>query len=334
MNQGMAAVVLGVGLLLVPFLGVPDYYMHMLILILIWSLAYTAWSIMGRFGLVSLGHGAFMGVGAYAVALLWNHWGVTPWLGIPVALLLAAGTAVLIGYPCFRFRIVGHYFALVTLALTEVVRLTIVAMRDYTGGSLGMTPRQDGQGVSWWALQFADKDYFYVLALLCWAFGLWVWWKVDRSMARYAMEAIAENEDASAAVGVNVMAQKIRITVISAVLTALAGILYGQYQMYINPETVSGIAVSLQIVFAVVAGGLYVLLGPTVGAVFTILLAESLRVMIGTDMVGLDATIYGFLLVLFIIFLPRGILGTALAWAQGRPDRATTPLNATRPKQA
>src|SRR3546814_697140 len=153
-------------------------------------------------------------------------------------------------------------------------------------------------------------------------------------MARYAMDAIAENEDASAAVGINVMTQKIRITVISAVLSALAGILYGQYQMYINPETVSGINVSLQIVFAVVAGGLYVMLGPTVGAVFTILLAETLRVIIGTDMVGLDATIYGFLLVLFIIFLPRGILGTLLAWLQGRPGRATAPLGTRRPKQA
>src|SRR3546814_12409376 len=91
-------------MLLVPLLGVPDYYMHMLILILIWSLAYTAWSIMGRFGLTSLGHGAFMGIGAYTVALLWNLGGVTPWLGIPVALLLAGLAGVLIGYPCFRLR--------------------------------------------------------------------------------------------------------------------------------------------------------------------------------------------------------------------------------------
>src|SRR3546814_8026553 len=110
---------------------------------------------------------------------------------------------------------------LVTLALAEVVRLTIVAMRDYTGGSLGLTPRQHGEGVSWWALQFADKDYFYLIALVCWGFGLWVWWKIDRSMARYAKEAITENEDASETVGIKVMAKKIRITVISAMLSAL-----------------------------------------------------------------------------------------------------------------
>src|SRR5690606_14183213 len=215
-------------LLSVPVLGVPEYFLHLLILILIWSLAYTAWSLMGRFGLVSLGHGAFMGIGAYTVALLWNDLGLTPWLGIPVALALAAVTGVVIGYPCFRFRIVGHYFALVTLALAEVVRLTIVALREHTGGSLGLTPRQHGDGISWYALQFADKDYFYVIALMAWAAGLWVWWKVDRSMARYAMEAISEDEDAAAAAGVDVTGQKLRITVISAMMTAFAGILYGQ----------------------------------------------------------------------------------------------------------
>lgn len=331
---GRSALALGAVLVAVPFFGLSAYHMHLLILILIWSTAYTAWSMMGRFGLVSLGHGAFMGIGAYTVAMLWNELQLTPWIGIPVALLLAAVTALVIGYPCFRFRIVGHYFALVTLALSEVVRLTIVAMRDQTGGSLGMTPRAHGDGVSWYALQFAEKEYFYGIALMAWAISLWVWWKIDRSMGRYAMEAISEDEDAAAAAGIDVTAQKLRITVISAMLTAFAGILYGQYQLYINPDTVSGIAVSLQIVFAVVAGGIYVLLGPTVGAVFTILLAESLRVWIGTDMVGLDATIYGFLLVLFIIFLPRGILGSLIALWRGRPGRATVPMGEPAAKRA
>lgn len=328
------AMALAAALAVVPFFEVPSYYMHLLILILIWSTAYTAWSLMGRFGLVSLGHGAFMGIGAYTVALLWNNFGLTPWVGVLAALALAGLTGLVIGYPCFRFRIVGHYFALVTLALSEVVRLTIVAMRDQTGGSLGLTPRAHGDGVSWYALQFAEKEYYYGIALVAWAISLWVWWTIDRSMGRYAMEAISEDEDAAAAAGINVTAQKLRITVISAMLTAFAGILYGQYQLYINPDTVSGIAVSLQIVFAVVAGGIYVLLGPTVGAVFTILLAESLRVWIGTDMVGLDATIYGFLLVLFIIFLPRGILGSLIVLWRGRPGRAAIPMGEAAAKRA
>ena len=323
--NGYLALVGGAVLVLLPIIGLQPYHMHLLTVILIWSLAYTAWSLMGRFGLVSLGHGAFMGIGAYAVALLWNA-GITPWLGIPIGLALAALTGVVIGYPCFRFRIVGHYFALVTLALTEVVRLTIVAARDHTGGSLGLTPIQAPPDQWLTALQFPDKRVFYWIALGAWAVGLAIWWKVDRSMARYALEAISEDEDAAAAAGVNVTAQKLRITMISATMTAFAGMLYGQYQMYINPDTVSGIGVSLQIVFAVVVGGIYVMLGPTVGAVITILLAETLRVAIGTKMVGLDTTIYGVMLVLFIIFLPQGILGSVMNWWKGRSARAAAPL--------
>ncbi len=302
----------GVVLIAVPFIGTPQYYLHILITILIWSLAYTSWSLMGRFGLVSLGHGAFMGVGAYGTALLWNHAGLTPWLGIPAALATAAVVAFIVGYPCFRFRIVGHYFALVTLALSEVVRLVVMATRDHTGGSLGFTPNRYGEGTSLYALQFADKETFYLIVLGAWAVGLVIWRAVDRSMMSYALNAISEDEDAAAASGVAVTATKLKITILSAVMTAFAGVLYTQYQMFIAPDTVSGIFISLQIVFAVVAGGMYVMLGPTVGAVITILLAETLRVGIGVTMVGLDTTIYGVMLILFIIFLPRGILGEIL----------------------
>jgi len=305
--------VIGAAILIsLPFVGIPQYYMHVIILILIWSFTYTSWSLMGRFGLVSLGHGAFMGIGCYTVAMLWNYFALTPWIGIPLGLLLSLMVAILIGYPCFRFRIVGHYFALVTLALSEVIRMIIMALRDHTGGDLGLTPNRYAEGTSVFALQFADKDTFYFIALAVWAFGIWTWKKIDVGMNRYALDAISEDEDAAASVGIHVTRQKLRITMISAVMTAFGGILYGQYQMYINPHTVSGVGISLQIVFAVIAGGMYVAFGPTVGAVITISLAEFLRVLIGTDMVGLDNTIYGLMLIVFIIFLPQGILGAIL----------------------
>src|SRR5262245_66402816 len=130
------------------------YYLHLLIQILLWSFIYTGWSLVGRFGLTSLGHGAFTGIGAYVMVLLWNYAGITPWIGIPVAVVVAVVVALLVGYPCFRLRIVGHYFALLTLALTEFVRLVIVGLRDYTGGSLGTQPRRYGDGRSRYALQF------------------------------------------------------------------------------------------------------------------------------------------------------------------------------------
>ncbi len=317
----------GVGLLcLVPLLGPGDYYLHILITILLWSFIYTAWSIMGRFGLVSLGHGAFLGIGAYGVTMLWNHFGLTPWLGIPISVALAGAVALLIGYPCFRFRITGHYFALVTLALSQVVLLLIVALRDWTGGSLGVTPTTALAGRSWslYALQFADKEVWFYVMLAFWLIGLLIWRLIDRSMARYAMEAISQEEDAAASVGINVTRTKLAITLISAAMTAMGGALYGQYQVYINPETVSGIAISLQIVFAVIAGGMFVQLGPTVGAVITLLLTEGLRVSVGHDVHGLDGTIYGLMLILFIIYMPKGILGKILELRGSRPG-ATPP---------
>jgi branched-chain amino acid transport system permease protein len=309
-NQVLSGIGLVV-LLLLPFVYQSPYPLHILILILIWSFAYTSWSMMGRFGLVSLGHGGFMGVGAYVTALMWNHLGISPWIGIPVAMVTAGVLALIVAYPCFRFRITGHYFALVTLALSGIVLQVITATRDWTGGSLGYTPeRTKGSGLA--ALQFTEKETWYLIALAVWVGGLVIWHFVDRSMARYALEAISEDEDASAAAGVNVTLEKLKITVLSAVMTALAGALYCQYQMFISPDTVSGIAVSLQMVFAVVVGGIYVSLGPTVGAIITIMMAEALRIGFGTKAVGWDNLVYGLLLVLFIRFMPRGILGSLL----------------------
>ena len=303
--------IVGALLIALPFVYRDPYHLHIVILILIWSFAYTSWSMMGRFGLVSLGHGGFMGVGAYVTALLWNHLGVSPWIGIPVALVCAGALALIVAYPCFRFRITGHYFALVTLALSGIVLQVITATRDWTGGSLGYTPDRT-KGSHLVALQFDDKTTWYLIALGVWATGLLIWRWVDHSMDRYALEAISEDEDAAAAAGVNVTYEKLKITVISALMTALAGALYCQYQMFISPDTVSGIAVSLQMVFAVVVGGIYVALGPTVGAIITILLAEGLRIGFGTKAVGYDNLVYGVLLVVFIIFLPKGILGSLL----------------------
>jgi branched-chain amino acid transport system permease protein len=284
---------------------------------------------MGRFGLVSLGHGAFMAVGGYVTALLWNELGLTPWIGIPIAMLCAGGLAVLIGYPCFKFRIVGHYFALVTLALSEVVRQIIIATRDTTGGSLGYTPERHGDGWSVIALQSDDRMVFYFVALAVWMAGIVIWRLVDRSMARYALEAISEDEDASAAVGVRVTREKLKVTVLSAVMTAFAGAMYCQYQMFISPDTIGGVGISLQIVFAVVVGGIYNSLGPTIGAVITLLLAEVLRIWIGTEaycltekiclnVAGVPLLVYGIMLILFIIFLPKGIVGAVADRWQAR----------------
>ena len=283
-----------------------DYVLHIAIQILIWGSIYTAWSMMGRFGLTSFGHGAFLGTGAYAPALLWNYYGITPWLGIPAAMLLAMLLGVLIGYPSFRLRVVGHYFALVTLALSQVVLLSLIAAREITGGSLGMTLTVVH---SWLALQFAEKRTYYGLALVLWLIALAAWRWIDTGIGRVALEAISEDETAAASIGIDIMREKLRVTMLSAALTALGGALLTQYIQYVNPEVVSGVAVSLQIVFAAIAGGMHTVLGPTVGALFTIVLNEGLRILFGTHFIGAANTIYGILLILFIIFMPQGIVG-------------------------
>jgi len=311
----------------VPMHGMRQYVLHVLIQIFIWSFIGGAWSLMGRFGLVSLGHGAFLGLGAYTTTLLWNFFGLTPWLGTFVAVALTAVFAVVVAYPCSRFSVIGHYFGLVTLAVGEVIRLLIIAERDWTGGSLGLTVRPAGVD-SLVAVQFADKRIFYYAGLVLWALGLWVWHGLDRSMARSAMEAIGEDETAAASVGIHVTRFKIGITVLSAVLTAVGGIAYAQYIAYVNPDTLAGIGVSLRIVFAVVLGGMYALLGPTVGTALTIALAEVLRVVFGVSYVGMAETIYGLLLIVFIIFLPSGIYGS-LRDLLRRPRGATPAAPAT-----
>jgi branched-chain amino acid transport system permease protein len=308
------------------------YYLHLLIQILLWSFIYTGWSLMGRFGLTSLGHGAFTGIGAYTTVLLWNLLGLTPWLGIPVGVLLAVIVGLLVGYPCFRFRITGHYFALVTLALTEFIRLCIVGLRDYTGGSLGTQPARYADGLSLYAFQFEpDRVLAYYICFALWLFGLFVWVRVDRSMDRYALDAASQDEDAAASVGIDVTREKLKITALSSAMCALGGAIFAQYQMYIGPDTIAGLGLSLNMVFAVISGGMWVLLGPTVGAVFTQLLAETLRVVIqgsatlrsllGSSALALDQMIYGLLLILFIIYMPQGILGTFINWYRRRMGR-------------
>jgi branched-chain amino acid transport system permease protein len=312
--------------------GQGQYVLHVLVQIFIWSFISGAWSLMGRFGLVSLGHGAFLGLGAYTVVLLWNFIGLTPWLGGVVAVAGTVLAAVVLGYPSYRLRVVGHYFALVTLAVGEVVRLLIIAERSWTGGSLGLTLRA-APAPGFWSLQFADKRVFYYASIVLWIAGLAVWQRLDRSMARAALEAIGEDETAAASVGINVTRFKLAVTALSAGLTALGGVLYAQYITYVSPETVSGIGVSLRIVFAAVLGGMYTLLGPTFGTALTIALSEYLRVTFGIRLIGMAETLYGLVLIVLIIFLPAGLYGGLREVVLRRSARRPTRRYGERPAE-
>lgn len=295
----------------------PPYLMHILVQILLWATIYSAWTLLGRFGIMSLGHGGFVGIGAYGVVLLWNLLGVSPWIGVLASVVAAMLVAFVVGYPCFRLRVVGHNFALVTLALAVVVQLAIVAAREITGGSLGLTPRTESLHPLL-ALQFGDdKNIAFVFALVLWLIGLWVWTWLDGSMTRLSLAASSEQEDAAAAIGINVAREKLKVLLMSAALASVGGSLLGQYLMFVNPDTFSGAPVSLQILYASVAGGMYTALGPMVGSALTLALTEYLRVFFGTKLIGAANTIYGLMLIIFVIFMPQGIWGT-ISGALGR----------------
>jgi branched-chain amino acid transport system permease protein len=284
------------------------YLIHIGTLIFIWSFVTTAWSYMGRFGLVSLGHGAFLGLGAYTSTLLFNYYGLSPWVGMVLGALVAVLFAILIGYSCFRFGVIGDYFALVTLALGEIVALTIIAFRDVTGGSLGFTLKSLGTSLLY--LQSEKKIHFYYISLGFLILALLVWKWIDRSKMQKALRAIGEDEIAASTLGIGIIRYKMIITMISAFMTAMGGVIYAQYVTYLNPYTLSGVMVSLEIAFKAILGGMFNLWGPTVGTALIVALEEYIRVSYGGTFVGYSQIIYGLALVLLIIFLPKGIYGS------------------------
>ena len=282
----------------------------------IWAFITTAWSYMGRFGLVSLGHGAFLGLGAYTTGLLFNTYGLSPWIGMILGGVAAVLLAMLIGYACFRFGVIGDYFALVTLALGEIVTLTIIAFRDITGGSLGFTLKSTGTSLLY--LQSEKKIHFYYISLAFLTLALLIWKWIDRSKMQKALRAIGEDEIAASTLGVGIIRYKMIITMISAFMTAIGAVLYAQYITYLNPHTLSGVAPSLEIAFKAILGGMFSLWGPTVGTALIVSLEEYFRVVYGGTFVGFSQVIYGLALVLLIIFLPKGIYGSLQDFFQPR----------------
>ncbi len=294
---------------LFPLFVKSEYLLHIGILILIWSFIATSWAMMGRFGLVSLGHGVFMGIGAYTAGILFNKFGLIPWVGLGAGIFVSLAVASITGYACFRFGVLGDYFALITLALVEIFALLIEVLRDFTEGSLGMTIKAPGDMNSFLSMQFGSKIPAYYLALAFFIFGLVVWILIEKSKLRDALKAIEDDEVASRCVGINVTKYKMIVTNISAVLTTMGGFYYGFYIGYINPRTVSGVELSLQIAFMAILGGMNYLMGPFVGTTIMISLQEYLRVMYGTKISGLSEVVYGVLLIVIIISMPQGIWG-------------------------
>ncbi len=293
------------GLLVVapPFLS--KYYLEIAITILLSGYLGLSWNLLGGYaGQFSFGHAAFFGLGAYASTLLLLRVGLTPWIGMVAGGAVAAAFGLLAGYLSFRYGLRGPYFALVTLAFAEMLRVVAVNLKA-VGSSLGLniTPRSAP------ALFLFDSKlpYYYVILGMAVAAVL-VTWRVERSRLGHSLVAIRENEDAAEAAGVDALGMKLRAMALSSFLTALGGTFYAQYYDYIDPSLTFGAAVSIQALLPAIIGGPGTALGPLLGAFVLTPISEVTRALL-RGRAGADVMLYGLILILVISFLPNGLMG-------------------------
>ncbi|WP_338833332.1 hypothetical protein MHLNE_22850 [Moorella humiferrea] len=286
------------------FLPLPVYITHVLVLTFYYAYLGTAWNLMcGYSGRLSLGHASFTAIGAYITLLLYKNMGLTPWLGLLVGGILAVIVMTIIAYPCFRFGLKGPYFTLASIAVAEIVQNVLLSMRNITGGSLGLSLPYHPTSLT--LLQFDSKKEYYLLIFILWLIAVGIVWRLER--LRYYLAAIREDESAAAALGVSVTKNLVAAATLSAFLVALGGTFYAQYFRYIDPYSVAGFSMSLNMALVTIVGGTGTILGPTVGAFILIPLSEILRLSVGAKLAGLHLFVYGVLLIITIIFLPKGL---------------------------
>jgi len=297
-------------LVLAPALVQVPYFLHLGILALIWVIVAQGQNLVQGFtGYVSIAAAGFMGVGAYASTLLTTKLGWSVWASMACAPLIAALLAVVVGYPSLRVK--GHYFAIVTMAYNLVIFIVLINYSSLTGGESGITgvPKPENFSVFGFTINFETRNAYYYLTLICAAFATVICGLVLHSRVGRVLLAIRQNEPLVDAAGVFAWRYKMFAFVLSAALCGVAGALYAHFIGFLNPEPF-GVDQSLNAILAVILGGSGTLAGPVVGAFLVVALPEFLRVAETYRLI-----VYGLLLVLTTIFMPRGIVPLlAYAW--------------------
>lgn len=286
-----------------PFVFSTSFAVNFGVLALFYAFIGQSWNISGGFaGQLSFGHVAFFGAGAYAAAIVQMRFGLSPWLGLPAAALAGGAVGAIIAVLSFRAGLKGSYFALITLAFAEVLRIVSNSV-EITGGGLGMLIPMKASAANF---QFAERVgfYFVILALTAASVATAVWLRQSRFGARLA--AIRENEDAARALGINVFAEKVKVLVLSGAMCGIGGCFFAQYFLYIDPSIVFGIDKSVEMLLVSMIGGAGTVYGPLIGALLLAGLGEGTRLL--TSVQGLSLVLYGALLVVIISFLPNGLI--------------------------
>lgn len=291
-----------IGFVLLPQLITVKYYLHLSVLALVWVIAAQGQNlIQGYTGYVSIVQAGFMGIGAYSTALISLHFGFPVWLTIILAPMVTAVFALATGYPSLRVK--GHYFAIVTLAFNMVIFIVLMNYSALTQGEAGITGiPKPGSSDGW--INFADRDVYYYFVLIIAILATTLAGLIVHSRVGQILISIRQNEDLVGAIGIAAWKYKLFAFVVSAMFAGLAGALYAHYQSFINPE-IFGVAQSLDAILAVIIGGSGTIAGPIIGAFFVVFLPEYLRFADSFRLI-----LYGLILVLATIYMPRGIVGT------------------------
>lgn len=293
-----------IALAVLPLL-LPSYYLHIATLTLIYVALGAAWNIVGGMtGQISLAHSLFVGAGSMLASALLLHSGVNMWVGALIAAIVSGVLGALVAWIDFRFRL-GHLsFALITLAFAEVGELVVTGW-EYLGGASGLyLPKDEGRFLQF---QFggASGNYWAILimAALCVIVNL----AILNSRLGYFLRSIRDNESAAQALGVALLKNKVIAMVISAVLSSLVGTLYARYLTFADPNLLASPTLTVEIVLFATVGGLGTTFGPFVGAALLVPMGEILRGKLGGSLPGLHAFIYGLVVIVVILALPRGL---------------------------
>jgi branched-chain amino acid transport system permease protein len=302
------------GLLLAALLVLPlfadAYLLSAAILVLYFAYVGQAWNLMmGYCGQLSLGHSLYVGVGAYAAAALFSHYGVSPWIGSLIAIAACLAFAAVIGALAFRFGIGGVYFALLTIAFAEFTRIGFDHF-DWVGGSGGyFLPVKAYDVTDLWNLRGPPVMFYYVALAMATA-GFVIAWRLRESRIGFYWLAIREDEDAASALGIDTFRYKLLAILVSGGMTAIAGVFFAFYYNTLFPEQIFSMGRSIEIILGPIIGGLGTLFGPVLGAFVLTLLGEAMTALtdaFGITVPGLKQVFYGACLLAVVLFLPNGI---------------------------
>jgi len=293
-----------IALAAVPLITDSNTVLNFLVVTLLIALAGQGWNVLGGYGgQYSFGHAAFFGTGAYVTAILQVRYNANAWVGFAAGIAGGAAVGAFIGVLTFRVGLRGSYFALVTLAFAEVLRI-IASVAPITGGGVGILVKLDLRAA---ALQFESRAMFYWFILALVAVALMIAHVIERSRFGTWLIAVRENEDAAKALGVNAPRVKLGAMVLSAAITAAAGCFYVQYFLFIDSGIAYGTRLSIEALLTPIIGGAGTVFGPLLGALVVQALGEGAKLIAG-DAPGLNLVVYGAVLVLVIAFAPRGLV--------------------------